>query len=116
MTEKQKETTKRPCLTILETDDTVLIRYLLERGGTEKLRNYWEQQIHVIVSSVGENPMVYNARPEYDLKRKLRILNRNMLMYGHDLLHNYNWQIRQNRQFTSPESPLGPPRQVHRSK
>ena len=27
-----KSTTKRPCLTILETDDTVLIRYLLERG------------------------------------------------------------------------------------
>ena len=120
MTEKQKMyqkiTRKKTCLTTLEPGDRVLIWNLSEREGTGKLRNYWKQQVHVTVSKVGENLVVYKVRPEHDPQGKLRILYRNMLMHCDDLLDNYNWQFRQNSQFTNPGSPERPPRQAHRSK
>ena len=50
-----KKNTKRPFLTTLEPSDRVLIRNLSERRGTIKLRQYWEQQVHVFISSVDEN-------------------------------------------------------------
>ena len=50
-----KNNTKRPFLTTLEPSDRVLIRNLSERRGTIKLRKYWEQQVHVFISSVDEN-------------------------------------------------------------
>ena len=48
-----KNNSKRPCLATLEPGGRVSILNLSECEGTGKLRNYWEQQVHVIVSSVG---------------------------------------------------------------
>ena len=87
----KSNSTKIPCLTTLEPDDRVLTRNLLERGGTGKLANYWKQQTHVTVSSIGEKPVVYKVGPEHDPKRKLRIVERNILMHCDNLLGNYNW-------------------------
>ena len=75
-------------LTTLKQTDRALIQNLSERGGTGKHRNYWELQVHVIFSSVGENPVLYNMRPEHDLKGKSRILHRNMLTHCDGLLDN----------------------------
>ena len=111
-----KNSTKKACIATLEPGDKVLIWNLSNLGGTGKLRNYWEQQVHVIVSRVGKNRLAYKVRPEYGSDRILRILHRNMLIYCDDLLENYNWKIRQNSQFTNPESPQRPLRQAHRSK
>ena len=86
-----KNNTKRPCLTTLEPGDRVLIQNLSECGGNGKLRNYCYQQVHVVVLSVGENPVLYKERPEHDSKGKLKILHRNMLTHCDDLLDNYNW-------------------------
>ena len=89
MTEKQKMY-QRSCPITLKPGGRVLIQNLSECRGTGKLKNYWEQQVHVIVSSAGENPVLYKVRPGHDLKEKLRILHRNMLMQCDDLLDNYN--------------------------
>ena len=55
----------------------------LESSGTTG------SKLHVIVSSVDENPVMYKVRPEqHDSKVKLRILHRNMLVHCDDLLDN----------------------------
>ena len=86
---------KRPCLTTLEPGDRVLIRNLSERGRTGKMRSYWEEQIYIIVCSIGNDPAVYKIRPEHDPKGKIRIAHRNMLMHCDNLLDNFAWNIRE---------------------
>ena len=73
---------KRPCLTTYPTipGDRVLIRNLSERGRTGKMRSYWEEQIYIIVCSIGNDPVVYKIRPEHDSKGKTRIVHHNILM------------------------------------
>ena len=73
----------------LRPESAPLIQNLSESGGTGKVRNYWEQQVHVIVLSVGKNPVVYKVRPKYGPNCKSRILYRNRLMYCDDLMDNY---------------------------
>ena len=86
---------KRPCLTTLEPRDRVLIRNLLERGRTGKMRSYWEEQIYIIVCRIGNGPAVYKIRPELDPKSKIRIAHRNMLMHCDNFVDNFAWNIRE---------------------
>ena len=62
----------------LESGDRVLIKNVSERGGTGKLRSYWENKIHVVMSKHPDVP-VYKLKPE-DGTGKARILHRNLLM------------------------------------
>lgn len=64
---------------VLSPGDRVLVRNMSERGGPGKLRSYWENQIHIVVSQKGEGTPVYEVRPERGTGR-IRILHRNMLM------------------------------------
>lgn len=57
----------------------VLVRNMSERGGPGKLRSYWEDQIHIVVSQKGKDSPVYEVKPERGAGRG-RILHRNMLM------------------------------------
>lgn len=66
-------------------------------------------------NSVDKNLVVYKVRHEHDPKEKLRNLHSNTVVHCHDLLDNYDWQIRQNSQFINSESPQRPPWQVHRT-
>ena len=86
-----RRNTKRPCLTTLEPGDRVLICNLSERGGTGKMRSYREEQIYIIVSSIGNDPVVYKIRPEHKPKDKTRTVHRNMLMHCDSLLDNFDW-------------------------
>ena len=97
-----KNNSKRPYLTTSERHGRELICNLSERGGTGKLRKQWEQQVLVIIPSIGGNPVVYKVRPEHYPKGNLRILHRNMLMRCDDFLDNYNCKIRQNNQLINP--------------
>lgn len=69
---------------VLFPGDRVLVRNMSERGGPGKLRSYWEEQIHIVVSRKGENSPVYEVKPERGTGRG-RILHRNMLMPCHAL-------------------------------
>ena len=44
------------------------------------MRSYWEEQIYIIVCSIGNDPVVYKIRPEHDSKGKTRIVHHNILM------------------------------------
>lgn len=64
---------------LLHPGDRVLVRNMTPRGGTGKLRNHWEDTIHVVVRQVGENIPVYELRPEHG-KGKSRVMHRNLLL------------------------------------
>lgn len=64
---------------VLYPGDRVLVRNMTPRGGTGKLRNHWEESIHVVVRQVGENIPVYEVKPEQGRGRS-RILHRNLLL------------------------------------
>lgn len=59
--------------------DRVLVRNLTPRGGTGKLRNHWEENIHVVTRQVGENIPVYEVKPEQGRGRS-RVIHRNLLL------------------------------------
>lgn len=55
------------------------MRNLTPRRGPGKLRNYWEEQAHVVVSKVAEDAPIYEIKPEQG-KGRSRVLHRNLLM------------------------------------
>ncbi|XP_034557826.1 uncharacterized protein LOC117825942 [Notolabrus celidotus] len=64
---------------VLHPGDRVLIRNLTPRGGTGKLRNHWEENIHVVVRQVGKDIPVYEVKPEQGRGRS-RNIHRNLLL------------------------------------
>lgn len=65
--------------TDLDSGSRVLVKNLTPRGGPGKLRNYWEEQVHVVVRRVAEDVPIYEIKPEQG-KGRSRVLHRNLLM------------------------------------
>ena len=84
---------KGPLTAVLEKGDRVLIRNLSERGGTGKMRSFWEDKVHVIIENLNSENITYKVQPENDLNGKIRTLHRNMLLSCDNPLDNYDWSI-----------------------
>lgn len=63
--------------------DRILVRNLTDRAGPDKLRSYWEEQIHVVVRRLNDSP-VYEERSEQRGAR-IRRLHRNLLLQCDEL-------------------------------
>ena len=66
----------------IDVGDRVLLRNLSERGGTGKLRPWWEQKLYVVVD-VHDLVPVYTIRPIDE--KKTKTVHRNMLMRVNDM-------------------------------
>ncbi|KAJ8012413.1 hypothetical protein DPEC_G00042490 [Dallia pectoralis] len=64
---------------VLYPGDRVLVRNLTPRGGTGKLRNHWEENIHVGIRQFGKDIPVYEVKSEQGGGRS-RTLHRNLLL------------------------------------
>lgn len=83
--EKSKERyDKGAGASVLSRGDRVLVRNLGQRGGPGKLRNYWEDGIHVVLERCGNDSPLYQLGPERGNGRK-RTLHRNLLLPCHSL-------------------------------
>ena len=75
----KKQSNKRIRSTVLSPGDRVLVRNLTPRGGPGKLRAFWEDEIHVVVSRKGPESPVYDIKSEAG-RGKIRTLHRNLLL------------------------------------
>ena len=64
----------------LQPGDRIPVRNMSQRGGTSKMRDFWEEKVHVIVSRIGDNGVVYKVKQEDEGNSEIRVLHRNMVM------------------------------------
>ena len=82
---------KVPLTAVLEKGDRVLIRNLSERGGTGKMRSCSEDKVHLVIENLNSENIICKVQPESDLNRKIRTLDRNMLLSCDNLLDDFDW-------------------------
>ena len=92
----ERHNAKRLRASILLPGDHVLVRNMSERGGTGKLRSFWEDKVYIVLETYGENPVLYRVQAENDPNGRTRNLHRNMLQPCYDLLDNFNWNLTKN--------------------
>ena len=78
---------------ILPLGDRVLVQNMSEWGGTGKLKSFWEDKVHIVLETYGENPVLYRVQAENDPNGRTRNLHRNMLKPCDDLKDNFNWNL-----------------------
>ena len=92
----ERHNAKRLRASILLPGDHVLVRNMSERGWTGKLKSFWEDKVHIVLETYGENPVLYRVQAENYPNVRTRNLHRNMLQPCDDLLDNFNWNLTKN--------------------
>ena len=75
---------------VLEQGDRVLIRNTSERGGTGKMRSFWEEKVHVVVENINNENTTYKVTTERGTDGRIRVLHKNMLLPCDNLLDNFS--------------------------
>ena len=75
----RRQSDKRVRLTILVPGDRVLVRNLTPRRGTGKIRAFWEDEFHIVVSRKNADTPVYDVKSESG-RGQTRKLHRNLLL------------------------------------
>ena len=57
------------------------------------MRSYWEENIHAVLESFGDDPVLHKVRAENNMDSKTQILDRNLLLPCDLLLDNFNCNI-----------------------
>ena len=70
-----------------------VIRNMPKKGGTGKMRSFWEEKVHNVVENINNENITYKVKPERDTDGRTRVLHRNMLLPCYNLLDNFNWNI-----------------------
>ena len=66
------------------------MRNMSEPGGTGKVRSFWEDKVHLVLKTYGENPVLHKVQAENDPNGRTRNLHPNMLQPCDDLLDNFD--------------------------
>ena len=74
--------------------DRVLVLNMLRRGVIGELRSFWEDKVHIVLETYGENPVLHRVQAESDPNGRTRNLKRKMLQPCDDLLENFNWNLK----------------------
>ena len=85
----EQQNAKRLRASILLPGDYVLVQNISEQGGTEGLRSFWKDIVHIVLETYEENPALYKVQAENDPTGRTN-LHCNMLQPCDDLLHNFN--------------------------
>ena len=51
--------------------DRVLIRSISKRGGSGKMRSFWEEKVHVVVKNINNENMTYKVKPERETDARI---------------------------------------------
>ena len=76
----RKQSDKCVRSTVLLPGDRVLVRNLSPRGGPGKIRAFWEEEIHVVVSRKNPESPVYDIKAESGKGKIRTLLHRNLLL------------------------------------
>ena len=89
----ERHNAKRLRASILLPGDRVLlalVRNMSQRAGTGRLRSFWEDCVHIVFETYGENPVLYRVQAENDPNDRTRNFHRNMIQPCDDLMDNFN--------------------------
>ena len=70
-----------------------MTRNLSEKGGTGKIRSFWEDKVHVVIENLNSGNITHKMQPENDLNGKICTLHSNMLLSCDNLLDNFDCNI-----------------------
>ena len=54
------------------------------------MKDFWEEEVHLIVSRIGGNGVIFKIKQEDEGNSKIRVLHGNMIMKIDDILDNFD--------------------------